>query len=97
MTYRKIVGNILGEKREKISVKLIDIILKSKDDDKMPSTLAKDILHYWHQGPLLDEDSLASLLEAAVLLEPDKTINLLEQELQLVDLATAIKQMSMEG
>jgi len=96
MTYRKIVGPIPEEKREKISVKLVDIILKSKNDDKMPSSLAKEILHYWHQGPLLDEDSLGPLLEAAVLLEPDKTTDLLEQELQLVDLAKAVKQISVE-
>jgi hypothetical protein len=96
MTYRKIVGSIPEEKREKISVKLVDIILKSKNDDKMPGSLAKEILHCWHQGSFLRENSLAPLFEAAVLLEPDKTIDLLEQELQLVDLAKAVKQTAMK-
>ena len=94
MAYHKIVGTIPIEKRGKLSVKLVDLILKSKNDDKMPSRLAKNILHHWRQGPLLGEDGLAALLEAAVLLEPEKTMDFLEQELQLVDLAKAVKQIS---
>lgn len=97
MAYHKIVSIIPIENRAKLSVKLVDIILKSKNDDKMPSSLAKNILHFWRQGPLLREDSLAALLEAAVLLEPEKTIDFLEQELQLVDLTKAVKQISEKG
>ena len=94
MSYHKIVGIIPIEIRAKLSVKLVDFILKSKNDDKMPSRLAKNILYHWRQGPLLGEDGLAALLEAAVLLESEKTMDFLEQELQLVELAKAVKQIS---
>ncbi len=96
MAYHEVVGMIPTEKREKLSVKLIDMILKSKNDDKMPSSLAKNILHYWYGGPLLNEDSLAALLDAAILLEPEKTVDFLEQELQLVEMVKAIKQISVK-
>lgn len=96
MAYRKIVGTIPIEKRGKLSTKLIDLILKSKNNDKMPSGLAKNILHHWRQAPLLSEEGLVALLEAAVLLESEKTIDFLEQELKLVDLAKAVKQISVK-
>lgn len=94
MAYHKTVGTIPIEKRGKLSTKLIDLILKSKNNDKMPSRLAKNILHHWREAPLLSEEGLAALLEAAVLLESEKTMNFLEQELQLVDLAKAVKRIS---
>lgn len=97
VAYHKIVGILPIEKRSKLSVKLADIILKSKNDDKMPSRLAKKFVHEWRQGPLLGEEGLAALLEAAVLLESEKTIDFLEQELKLVDLAKAVKQLSAKG
>ncbi len=91
MDYRKIVEMVPIEKREKLSAKLIDLILKSKNADKMPSSLAKAILHRWQQGPLTNEVDLAALLEATVILESDKTVNFLEEELQLLDVVKAIR------
>ena len=91
MAYKKAVKKIPTEKRERLSAKLIDLILKSKNADKMPSSLAKTILHYWQQGPLTNEAGLAVLLKAAVVLESDKTMNFLEEELQLLDVVKAIK------
>jgi len=92
MTYQKIVKNIPAEKREKLSDKLIDLLLKTKNEDKMPSSLANAILHQWQLGPLTTEAGLATLLEAAVLLESEKTMEFLEQELQLLDIAKAVKE-----
>ena len=93
MDYQKIVKKIPVEKREKLSDKLIDFLLKSKKEDKMPSGLANTILTQWQQGSLTTEAGLAALLEAAVLLEPEKTMESLEQELQLMDVAKAVKEM----
>ena len=92
MTYQKIARTIPVGKREKLSDKLVDFLLKSKKEDKMPSDLANTILNQWQLGPLTTEAGLAALLEAAVLLESEKTMEFLEQELQLADVAKAIKE-----
>ena len=92
MAYQKIVKNIPAEKREKLSDKLIGLLLKTKKEDKMPSNLANSLLHQWQLGPLTTEAGLATLLEAAVLLESEKTMEFLEQELQLLDIVKAIKE-----
>ncbi len=92
MAYQKIVKNIPAEKREKLSDKLIDLLLKTKNEDKMPGSLAKTLLHQWQLGPLTTEAGLAALLEAAVLLESEKTMEFLEQELQLLDIVKAVKE-----
>ena len=92
MAYQKIVKMIPVKKRETLSDKLVDFLLKSKKEDKMPSALANTILNQWQLGFLTTEDGLAALLEAAVLLESEKTMELLEQELQLVDVAKAVKE-----
>ena len=91
MDYRKIVETVPIEKRGKLSAKLIDLILKSKNADKMPSSLAKTILHHWQQGPLIIESSLAALLEAAVTLESEKAMGFIEQKLQLPDVVKALR------
>ncbi|UCD26444.1 MAG: hypothetical protein JSW19_03065 [Candidatus Bathyarchaeota archaeon] len=93
MTYQKIAESIPLEKREKLSDKLLNFVLKSKKESKMPSSLATSILDQWRLGPLTTEKGLAVLLKAAVLLESEKTIAFLEQELQLVSVAKAIEEM----
>jgi hypothetical protein len=93
MAYQKIVKKIPFEKREKLSDKLLNFVLKSKKEDSMTSDLASTILNQWQLGPLTTEAGLAALLEAAVLLESEKTMEFLEQELQLVDVAKAVKEM----
>ncbi len=85
------VEMVPAEKREKLSAKLIDFLLKSKNADKMPSNLAKTILHQWQQGPLTDDAGLTALLEAAVVVEKEKTVYFLEEELRLLDVVKAIK------
>jgi hypothetical protein len=91
MDYRRIVKMVPAAKREKLSTKLMDLILKSKSADKMPSSLARTLLHHWQQGPLTTEIGLSTLLEAAVILESEKTIEALKEMLQLPDVAEAIR------
>ena len=90
MEYAKIIGLIPIEKREMLSDKLVDFILTSKNDEKMPSQLANILLHFWQQNLLKTENGLTVLLEAALLLEPEKTLNLFN-ELQMTDIAEQIK------
>jgi len=90
MDYRKLVELIPITNRETLSHKLVDFILTSKNDEKMPSQLANTILHHWQQNVLESESGLAALLEAALLLEPDKTISAFG-ELQMTSIAEQIK------
>jgi len=90
LDYDKLVSLIPVEKREILSDKLVDVILTSKNDEKMPSRLANTILQYWQRDVLKSESGMASLLEAAITLEPEKAIGALN-ELQITDAAELIK------
>ena len=92
VVYKKIVEMIPVEKRGTLSDKLLNYLLKSKKEAKMPSSLAHCFLRQWQTGTFDDEVGLAVLLEATALLEPEKTIEFLEQELQLADVAKAVKE-----
>lgn len=90
MDYPKLVELIPVEKRKNTTDKLVNIILSSKNDNKMPSHLANTILYQWQQNLLTNEHGLSALLKAAVLLEQEKTLTVLE-ELQLNEIADKIK------
>lgn len=90
MDYRKLVELIPLAKRRTLSDKLVDFILTSKNDEKMPSQLANTMLHYWQQDVLEGESGLTALLEAALLLEPEKTVNAFT-ELEMANIAAQIK------
>jgi len=92
MAYQKIVKKIPVEKRDKLSDKLLNFVLKSKEESNMPSDLANTMLDRWQRGPLTTEEGLAVLLEAAVLLESEKTLEFLGQELQMADVVKAIRE-----
>jgi hypothetical protein len=92
VSYKKIVKMIPVEKREELSDKLLNYLLKSKKEKKMPSSLAKCFLSQWQTGSFDDEVGLAVLLEATALLEPEKTTEFLEQELQLAEVAKALRE-----
>ncbi len=94
MSYKKIVKMIPVEKREELSDKLLNYLLKTKKEKNMPSSLAKCFLSQWQTGGFDDEVGLAVLLEATALLEPEKTTEFLEQELQLADVAKALKEVA---
>jgi len=90
MNYPQLVKSIPLEKREKTADKLTNIVLSSKNDQKMPSTLANTILYQWKQNLLSSETGLSALLKAAVLLEREKTLTAL-RELQLSEIAEKIE------
>ena len=62
-----------------MSEKLIDVILKSPNASKMPSSLAKAILLHWQRDELATEVGLQHLLEASVILEPEKAASSIEE------------------
>ena len=90
MEYDKLVEAIAVEKRRMVSDRLVDIILTSKNDEKMPSQLANTILSHWQRDIITTQAGLTALLEAAVTLEPEKTVTALT-ELQLTGVAEQIK------
>jgi len=92
VSYKKIVEMIPVEKRGALSDKLLNYLLKTKKEKNMPSSMAKCFLSQWQTGGFDDEAGLAVLLEATALLEPEKTTEFLEQELQLADVAKAVKE-----
>ena len=92
VVYKKIVKMIPVEKREALSDKLLNYLLKTKNEPKMSSSMANCFLSQWRAGTFEDEVGLAVLLEATALLEPEKTTEFLGKELQLVDVAKAIKE-----
>jgi len=90
MDYRRFVELVPPAKRETLSDKFVDFILTSKNDERMPSQLANTILHHWQQDVLESESGLTALLEAALLLEPEKTLSAFT-ELEMAHIAEQIK------
>jgi hypothetical protein len=90
MDYRRLIETVPVGKKEALLNKLVDVVLSSKSDDKMPSHLANTILYQWQQDTLISEFGLTALLEAAVLLDPAKTVEVLTA-LELTDIAGLIR------
>ena len=93
MTVEKIAENIPASLWNEASEKLIDVVLNSPNASKMPSGLAKTILYYWQRDQLATEVGLQRLLEASMLLEPEKTTSAME-ELGLLEVAAMLKETS---
>ncbi|MFQ6067944.1 MAG: hypothetical protein ACE5KD_00210 [Candidatus Bathyarchaeia archaeon] len=72
----KIVKKIPSNLWNKLSEKLVDILLKSSNEEKMSSELAKTILRLWQKNELDTEDGLQCLFQASMMLEREKTIEL---------------------
>jgi hypothetical protein len=90
MAGEKIARNIPASLRGVAFEKLIDVVLSSPNASKMPSDLAKTILYYWQRDQLVTEVGLQCLLEASMILEPEKTIGSIE-ELGMSDVAIKLK------
>lgn len=84
---RKIPESLWGRASEK----LIDITLNSSNASKMPSDIAKTILYYWQRDQLATEVGLQRLLEASMIMEPDKAITLMEK-LGLPEIVVMLKE-----
>jgi hypothetical protein len=82
---------IPAEKRGIIHDKLLNYVLKSKKEGELHSSMAKCFLAQWEKGTFDDEIGLAVLLEAATVLELEKTAEFLDKECQLAEVAKAIK------
>jgi len=79
MALEKIARKIPASLMNVASEKLIDLVLNSPNASKMPSDLAKTILYYWQRDQLATEVGLQRILEASMILEPEKTISLMEE------------------
>ena len=91
MDYVDLAGLVDASMWQPLSNKLVDLVLTTKNDEKMPGPLARGILHFWRQGSLGSKPGLAALLEAAVKLEPEKALSTLS-ELHLGALESKIKE-----
>jgi len=93
MSLEKIARNIPESLWNDASEKLIDVVLNSANASKMPSDLAKTILYYWQRDQLATEIGLHRLLEASMILEPEKTMSLMG-ELGLSEIVAMLKEIS---
>jgi hypothetical protein len=91
VAYKKIVKMIPVEKRGTLSNKLLNFLLKTKNESKMSSSMANCFLSQWRADTFDDDVGLAVLLEATAMVELEKMTKFLEQELQLANLAKAVK------
>lgn len=79
MSLEKIIRKIPSKDWEVTSEKLIDVVLNSPNANKMPSGLAKTILYYWQRDQLATEIGLQRLLEASMVVNPEKTTKILKE------------------
>jgi len=91
MNYHKLAKLIPLKKRDKTADKLINIILTSRNNHKMPSALANKILFRWQHNLFSSKIGLSSLLKAAILLEPRETLVVL-RDLQLSEIADQVEE-----
>ncbi|MEM2127470.1 MAG: hypothetical protein QW486_05495 [Candidatus Bathyarchaeia archaeon] len=79
MSYREMVGRIPRSMYKRLSERLIDALLESREGDKLPSYLAKSILFHWQRDTLESEDGISILIEALAKLEPSKAQSTLKE------------------
>lgn len=91
MALEKIARNIPASLWNVASEKLTDLILNSPNASKMPTDLAKTILYYWQRDQLTTEVGLHRLLKASMILEPEKTVSLME-ELGLSEIVVMLRE-----
>jgi len=91
LAMEKIVRKIPASLWSVASDKLVDLVLNSANGERMPSDLAKTILFYWQRDQLATEVGLQRVIEAAMILEPEKTIGVID-ELGLQELVIMLKE-----
>lgn len=62
-----------------VSKRLIEIVLETEKTDKVPTPLARSILYLWQRDQLENEVGIQKLLEAAMMVEPEKTLALFQE------------------
>ena len=90
MDYPKLVESVPAEKLGPLSDQLLNFILTTKNEGKMPTKLANCMLGMMQMGAIKQKMGVAVLLEAAITLEPEKTMTALG-EMQLSQLADTLK------
>jgi hypothetical protein len=90
MDYLKLVELVPAEKLEPLSDQLLNFILTTKNEGKMPTKLANTMLHKMQNAVIKTQSGVAVLLEAAMTVEPEKTMATLG-EMQITQLAEEIK------
>ncbi len=90
LDYAKFVELIPDEKLGPLSDQLINFILTTKNEGKMPPQLANSMLYKMQHGSIKSKTGVAVLLEASLLLEPEKT-TVAFGELHLPNVAEELK------
>ena len=74
-----------------VSKRLVEIILGTKKTESLPTSLAKSILYLWQRDQLENEVGIEKLLEAAMFVEPEKTLNFF-REIGLQEIVVPLKE-----
>jgi hypothetical protein len=90
MDYPKLAELVPAEKLGALSDQLLNFVLTTKNDGKMPTKLANCMLSAMQQGIIKNKMGVSVLLEAALLLEAEKTMAALS-EMQMTQLIEEIK------
>lgn len=79
----KIISKIPQSLVSEASDRLANLILNSKNAKKIPNRLAKNILYDWQKDRYETSEGLERLLEAAIIVEPEKTFTFLQEEMEI--------------
>jgi hypothetical protein len=78
---------------QELSKILISIVLDAEKKNVVPSDLAKKIIYLWRQEQLATPTGIASLLEAAMKVSTERTLEVLD-ELGLNEITIAMKNLA---
>jgi len=73
-----------------LSKRLVEIVLETGDRNAVPAELAKKIIYLWRQDQLTSKTGIATMLEAAMLVDAEATGQILG-EFGLQEVAVALK------
>ncbi|MCD6263638.1 hypothetical protein J7L60_04440 [Candidatus Bathyarchaeota archaeon] len=88
---KKVVHMIPVSLYSLISKRLIGIILETKKTESLPTSLAKSILYLWQRDQLDNAVGIEKLLEAAMFVEPERTLEFF-REIGLQEILVPLKE-----
>jgi hypothetical protein len=97
MTLKEVILKVPITIRETVAKELLNLIICSEDVDKLPEKIRESISVWWQRDLLPSHTCLERLLEAAILLEPEKTYNLFAETLKLHEIATMLRYKVLKG
>lgn len=89
-----IVKDIPNSLYDDLSKRLVGIVLETRDRDAVPAELAKKIIYLWRQDQLTSKTGIATMLEAAMVVDAEATVKILG-EFGLQEVVFALK--SLQG